>query len=88
MDTSIIESVDTSIIESGVANLTEEDIELHHKIFMEANIDIEHDSLQVMFQKLYDWFESDSATVRLVIQRGCDAWIKNLADVKDIKLGE
>ena len=89
MDTFTIESgVDTSRIESGVANLTEEDMRLRERIFAEANIDIEHDSLQVMFQKLYDWFESDSETVRLVIQRSWNTWVKDLADVKDIKLGE
>ena len=80
--------MDTSIIESGVVNLTEENIRLRDKIFEEAKIDIEHDSLQVMFQKLYDWLESDSETVRLVIQRGWDAWLNGVVDVKDLKLGE
>ena len=76
------------MIESGYNPLPEEEIELRARMFEEAGIDVEQDSISEIFNKLYDWLEGDSPLVKQVRESAFNNWSKKLPDVVDIKMGK
>lgn len=76
------------MIESGYNPLPEEEIELRARMFEEAGIDVEQDSISEIFNKLYDWLEGDSPLVKQVVESAFNHWSQQLPDVVDIKMGQ